>query len=96
MSDGIWLEVSRVRIENATVSVQVVGDKRDDKPAWWTLEEEALGEDPGRRTYNAIATGLDKADQVVIAELGPKDSGNPKESDKKCKLVCISIRIQTR
>ncbi len=69
MRDGIWLEVSRVRIEGKNVAVQVVGDKRDDKPEWWPLELDALGVGDGRQTYNAIATGLDKSDQVVIAKL---------------------------
>lgn len=89
-NDGIWLEVSRVRIERKQVSVQVVGDQRDDRPAWWAVEKDALGEESGRRTYNAIAIGLDNADQVVIAKLSSVAAANNQE------LLCTSIRIQTR
>ncbi len=86
MSDGIWLEVSRVGIKKKDVSVQVVGDKRDDKPDWWPVKPNALAVKRGQPTFNAIATGLDKSEQVVIAKLGPKSAGS---------LVCTSIRIQT-
>ena len=85
MSQGVWLEVGRVRIQKRRVSIQVVGDKRDDEPDWWKVETKATSAKEGQPTFNAIADGLDKADRVVIARLSPKAG----------RLTCSAIRIQT-
>ena len=86
MADGIWLEVSKVRIEGNEVSVQLRGDQRDDGPDWWQVGGSALGADNGPPSYNAIAAGLDHDNRVVIAKLGPDD---------ELGLACTRIRVQT-
>jgi len=88
MSTGIWLEVSRVRIEVKTVSVQVKGDT-EDKKSWWVVEKGATHAAAGSPTFNEIANGLDKSELAVFSWLKA-------QSEKNLELVCGQIRIQTK
>lgn len=94
--DGIWLEVSRVRIESKNVSIQMVGDMSDksdhDPPGWWSVDDKAAGADAAA-TFRAIARGLDSSDQVVLAKL---ESAEAKIKGDRPDLECRFIRIQTQ
>ena len=101
-SEGIWLEVSNVRLERKKVEVQLKGDKADREPDWWEVDlvSAGFGEEAqtlGRKkvpekpdpiaAYKAITDGLDKK-KVVLASLGIyRTSAEPT-------LLCLSIRVQ--
>jgi len=93
---GIWLEVSRVRIEDNKVYVQIVGDKGDktddDQPGWWFVDPEAAGTS-AEATFRAMARGLDSAEQMVLAKL---EANEKSEEADGSKLLCKFIRIQTK
>jgi len=102
-SEGIWLEVSNVRLERKKVEVQLKGDKADREPDWWevNLVSAGFGEEAKKTAdgttvpeepdpiaaYKAITDGLDKK-KVVLASLGIyRTSAEPT-------LMCLSIRVQ--
>lgn len=105
-SEGIWLEVSNVRLERKKVEVQVKGDKADREPDWWEVNlvsagfgEEAKKNADGKiepeepdpiAAYKAITDGLDKK-KVVLASLGIYQK---EEDEEKPTLMCMSIRVQ--
>lgn len=82
----LWLEVSKVRLEDEGVFVQVKGDKSD-RPEWWKVEGPVSSSGNGQAVYDRIATGLDREQQTVIARLAP-DGGTG--------ICCTSLRFQTR
>lgn len=82
----LWLDVSKVRLEQDKVFIQVSADKND-RPEWWELGKDAMGSEKSQSVYNLIARGLDKTEQTVIARLAPEGGDE---------IVCKSIRIQAK
>lgn len=81
--DGIWLEVSNVRLGEKelvrVVEVQVKGDKEEREPAWWPVADTWVNpkgssdaSDNAAKVYREIAEGLDKK-RIVLAWLAPKN-----------------------
>lgn len=82
--EGIWLKVANAQFTNRAVRIQVEGDQTEKEPTWWSVVDDAAGED-SRQTFRTIVQGLDKQ-RIVLARLDPstKDSG----------LRCTLIRVQ--
>ena len=95
--EGIWLEVSEVRIETGTTvaaqnkaicSVLLKADREQPKPVWWPVNLEAAGEQDAFKTYRAILHELDKK-RIVLAWLTRAGNG----ADRW--LECGAFRFQS-
>jgi hypothetical protein len=101
---GIWLEVSEVRLERdedkAECRVRLKADKEEPKAVWWPVKptaasSHAKADEAAHQTYKAILNELDKK-RLVLAEISlHQEAGSGSGAAKKWWLECRAFRFQT-
>jgi len=104
-SEGIWLEVSNVRLERKKVEVQLKGDKADREPDWWevNLVSAGFGEE-AKKTADGRTVLVPEEPDPIAAYKAITDGLDKKKvvlaslgiyrTSAEPTLMCLSIRVQ--
>jgi|GEM_PF-3140651 len=106
-SEGIWLEVSNVRLERKKVAVQVKGDKAEREPDWWEVNLVSAGfGDEAKMDVDGEKVLVPEKPDPIAAYRAITDGLDKKkvvlaslgiyqkEGEKQTTLMCMSIRVQ--